>query len=383
NRFVKKNDALVISSYLPLIEEIKLEIALGQWPQIWRPFEFRTHTIPDQQLRKKLTEKIAKKNEENIDNILSFLIFELLPVCYLEDFTAQNDLIEKLPWPKSPKFIFTSNNFHTDEIFKLWTALKVDKGTKYYIGQHGNNYYTKKNISPTIEEKTADKFITWGWTNGLSNYKSGFIFNTAGKKKNNYNNKGGLLLIEGTYDLKGVTWDTYSEFDEYFKDQKKFVTHLTEIPKKNLKIKLYPGFQNKHFKEDSRWLDFDPSLRIIKENSNIRNLIKNSRLVVHSYDSSGILELLSLNVPFIAFLYNKTEHLRDSAKPYYNLLEKEGIIHYNVDSAIFKINEIYENIDKWWKSDNVQEARNIFCKKFARTSKNPGYDISKIINTIP
>ena len=44
----------------------------------------------------------------------------------------------------NPEFIFTSNNFHTDEIFKLWSAIKVERGTKYYIGQHGNNYFIKK-----------------------------------------------------------------------------------------------------------------------------------------------------------------------------------------------------------------------------------------------
>ena len=31
------------------------------------------------------------------------------------------------------------------------------KGSKYYVGQHGNSYYTLK-IFPRIEEKTTDKF---------------------------------------------------------------------------------------------------------------------------------------------------------------------------------------------------------------------------------
>ena len=44
--------------------------------------------------------------------------------------------------------------------FKLWTATKVVSGSKYYVGQHGNNYYTRKNKFPRIEEKTADRFIT-------------------------------------------------------------------------------------------------------------------------------------------------------------------------------------------------------------------------------
>ena len=36
---------------------------------------------------------------------------------------------------------------------------------------------------PRIEEKTSDKFFTWGWQNNDSKFKPAFIFNTAGKKK--------------------------------------------------------------------------------------------------------------------------------------------------------------------------------------------------------
>ena len=36
NRFVLKNDGLIIYSYLPHKENAKLEFALGQCPQIWR-----------------------------------------------------------------------------------------------------------------------------------------------------------------------------------------------------------------------------------------------------------------------------------------------------------------------------------------------------------
>ena len=143
---LKKNDAFIINSYLPLREEIKLELSLGQWPQMWKRLEYKIEKSPNQQLRKKLTSKILKKSDDNLENALSFLLFELLPVCYLEGFTDLQKITEKLPWPKSPKFIFTSNNFHTDEIFKLWSAIKVERGTKYYIGQHGNNYFIKKII---------------------------------------------------------------------------------------------------------------------------------------------------------------------------------------------------------------------------------------------
>ena len=53
------------------------------------------------------------------------------------------DVVDLQPWPKNPKFIFTSNNFYRDELFKLWTATKVVSGSKY-VNQHGNNIIHEK-----------------------------------------------------------------------------------------------------------------------------------------------------------------------------------------------------------------------------------------------
>jgi hypothetical protein len=47
-----------------------------------------------------------------------------------------------MKWPEKPKFIFTSNCFDGDEVFKVWTALKVEQGISYFVGQHGNNFGT-------------------------------------------------------------------------------------------------------------------------------------------------------------------------------------------------------------------------------------------------
>ena len=139
-KFIRDNDAFIINSYLPLKSEIKLELSLGQWPQIWK-FQWNKFynwpeiiKHPDKLLRKKLSEKFEIRPNTNIENILCSLLFELLPVCYLEGFMDLQKIVDKQPWPKSPKFIFTSSNFNTDEVFKLWTANQINSGTKYYIG---------------------------------------------------------------------------------------------------------------------------------------------------------------------------------------------------------------------------------------------------------
>ena len=379
NNFVKNEDAFIINTYLPYIEEIKLQFALGQFPQIRKRESLKIDYECKKTTREKLTKKLINKTSNDLEDILRILLFENLPVCYLEGFEKLNDIVTKLSWPKSPKFIFTSNNFHTDEIFKLWTGIRVENGVKYYIGQHGNNYFTKKHSFTRVEEETSDKFFTWGWNNDLPKFVPAFIFKTAGKKKGVYSRNGGLLLIEEALSQKFFTWDNFSRFENYFKNQKEFVNKLNKLPRKKLTIRLAPQYQNNKQNEKKRWLDFDSSLRIDSGSTDIRYLISRSRLVVHSYDSTGLLETLSLNVPTLAFWQDELNHLHENIKPHYQKLVDVGVIHLNIDSVTSKINDIWDDIDTWWYQENLQNVIKEFCDKFAKDCSNPSKKMASLL----
>mgnify|MGYP000882953767 CR=1 FL=1 len=383
-RFIKNNDALIINSYLPKWEEIKLELALAQFPQSWIREDLNIVAKPDQIIRKNLTKNIIFRSNNKLKNNLCELLCELLPVCYLEGYKDLNRIVEKQKWPKNPKFIFTSNNFFTDEIFKLWTANKVELGKKYYVGQHGNNYFTRKNIFtrhryPRIEEKTSDKFLTWGWSNGQSKFVPSFIFKTTGKKIYNHNSKGGLLLIERSKSFRYDIWDSSNEFNKYFESQKIFVKNLDLEVKKKLTIRLHPRYQDGKYYEDLRWREFDKTLNINSEDISIRHLIKKSRLAIFSYDSTGLLETLSCNIPTLVFWQNNFEHLRESVIPDYQTLVDSGILHFSPESVANKVNEIWRDVDQWWRNKNIQKTRLNFCKKYARLSNSPIVDLKKIL----
>jgi hypothetical protein len=421
----KNNDAFIINSYLPKKEEIKLQLALGQCPQLWASPRLEITKEPDRALRKSLANQVLSKSENelenvvhdsfcsagilsakgatktvsvssrlgacatsgphklscNLENVLSVMLLELLPVCYLEGFVGLNKLVKQLPWPKRPKFILTSNNFDTDEVFKLWAAEKAASGSTYIAGQHGNNYGTYRYMAPAIEETTADKFLTWGWTDGLPQHAPAFVFKTAGKKAEYYNPQGGLLLIEVCLTHRLTTWDGAYEFGQYFEDQQKFISELANTPKQGLTIRLHAARRYLKWNEELRWQTFDPSLKIDTGGVAIRNLIAQSRLVVHSYDSTGILETLSQNIPTLAFWQNGFDHLRDSAKPYYQLLVDVGIIHLSPESIARKVNDIWDDVNGWWAQSSVQAARKQFCGRYARLSRNPLQELKKILAT--
>ena len=380
NKCVRKSDALILSSYLPVTDLVRFELSLGQVPQMWRPPSHDCTAQFNHALRLNLAETISGLGDTKLEKLIAELVFQAMPICFLEGFGTLRAQALALPWPDQPKFIFTSNAFDTNELFKVWSAEKTAQGTKYFVGQHGNNYGTHRYYNKSVEEITADKFITWGWKDNLPQHEPAFLFKRPRKMKEKRRYRHGLLLIEVHYPHRNTTWDGVYEFKEYFQEQTEFIRHLRKDVRETVKIRLHSGYTQFPFSEPERWYEFDHELDIDLGAHPISNLTTRSRLVVHSYDSTGILESLAANIPTLAFWQGEYSHLRDSAVEYYQCLFEAGIVHFSAESIAQKIEEIWDDIDTWWLDPTVQSARKRFCERYARNTNSPVHDLLKIFS---
>lgn len=370
-KFSRDNDGFIIGSYLPTKTMLKLQYSLKQIPIIWKSPEIeKIH--PNLIYRNILKQKYFNNKTPGLDMCIKELFFELLPTVFLEGYQKLNTIVKELDWPTNPKFIFTSNNFDADELFKIYTANKVEKECNYFIGQHGNNYGTSKYCYSEYEcLATCDRFFTWGWkTNNIT--IPAFNFKTANTKVINDCNYGGLLLIEMCIPQRCEPWDIYPDYQAYQDDQFLFVENIPESIRRKLIIRLQRRiFTPDEWFEEIRWKEKFNNINIDYGYINIKKLIEKSRLVVHSYDSTGILETLSYNIPTICFWRGGLEHLIDDAKQYYRELEKVGILHFTPISAAKKIGEIWNHIEDWWYNQNTQNAIQKFCNKYSRIEQRP------------
>lgn len=374
NKFVKKNEPFIVSSYLPNVQEKLMQLSFGMVPKNWnvRP-NFKITNMTDQVLRKNLRDQLLQSRQD----IYADLLFDLLPVCFLEGFVELCARVEAHNWPSRPKFIFTSNNFASDEEFKLYTAIKTEQGVNYFIGQHGNNYGTSA-FQNIIEECIPDHFISWGAGNKSTNVKVGFNFKLAGVKvKHNPNGK--ILLLLSHLPHRDSTWDVYAEHALYFKEQIDFISAIENDLALMLKIRLHPAHEQMNYHEKEKLLLAKGKLMFDNQKKSFHDLLSESRLVVFSYDSTGILETLALNIPTLAFWQNGLSHLNESAKHNYEILVRAGIFHLTPQSIAQKINKVSLDIDYWWNQKSVQNAREQFCEQYARTSKKPVRDLRKIL----
>lgn len=377
--FSRTRDSFISHTYLPFWKEVQLQLAFRQVPQIWES-PVLPHVDANLNLRKSIS--LGGSGQSEFETFVRKLLPQILPICYLENYDTICQIVSDLPWPSKPKFIFTSNRFFSDEIFKAWVGEKTEHGIPYFVGQHGANYGTFFSSDYWTEITTADRFLTWGWANDSAKDLPAFVFNIASKPRKS-NPNGGLLLIElpkpDRVGLAGVN-TVYSNFDLYQEQQFRFVNALPLEIQQKLTVRLHGHWKRMRWCDDLRWKDQMPTIRVETGVAPIQNLIENSRLVVHSYDSTGILEGLASNIPTLCFWYGGLDYLHPKAKPYYEMLRNVGIIANSPEEAAKHVSLYWENIEAWWESNEVQSARQNFCELYANTVKHPVVTLKHILS---
>jgi putative transferase (TIGR04331 family) len=373
----RDDDAFVISSYLPPLQAAMLSMRLGHMPRLRGSPAVRPVAV-DANLRS--ASRLASEPREGFAGFAHNMLLQLLPTCFLEGFKSLKSQVEEAEWPRKPRLIFTSNSFDTSEVFKLWTAEKVETGCPYIIGQHGNNYGAARYCPSETEcVETADAFLTWGWRDVNRKCEPAFIFKTAGRSQGRWNPRGGAMLIETCLPHLHSAWDQYPEFATYQEEQFQFAERLPEAIRRAMTVRLHAEHRRHGWCEVERWRRRQPEVALDEGTTPISALISKSRLVVHSYDSTGILETLSLNIPTVCFWNGGLAHLRDCAIPFYELLAAAGIFHDTPQSAAEKVAAVWNDVGAWWRSEVVQRSRQSFCEQYARTQPRPVRTLSRLL----
>lgn len=369
-RLARRSDAVLVSTYLPLDVRLRLELSMGQVPQVWRSPRIAPFS-PSDDLRQEL--RLEAPGCDGFARIVRTLVPELVPTCYLEGYADLSDRASRLRRPAAPRFIYAANNWDTDELFKAWTAMHVERGVPYVTGQHGNNYGTHvwSGAAMWPERSAADRFLTWGWSDGSSRTVPAFNFRTARRRAPRLDPRGGLLLVEQTLPHRVEPHDVFAEFAGYQEAQFRFVAALPTTIRRGLTVRLYGEYRRHPWRDEERWRARCPDVVLETGLAPITSLLEQSRLVVHSYDSTGILEGLALDTPLICFWQNGLEHLLPSARPFYELLRDAGILYDTPEAAARAVAEYWADVGGWWSTAAVQGARAAFTAQYSRQVSDP------------
>ena len=182
--------AFISKTALPYFYEKKLQFKVDKliidWPEI-----DLIYSKKNKDLRSKITLE-AKESFSKFENFLRINLKEFLPKFSVENFHEIKKIANSKSYPQTPKFIFTSMLYAYDESFKIYAALQTEKKVPYYVGQHGQNYFTQIGQKFLPELDFSDNFITWGFNR--RKLKGYFNFKTIGKSYK-FKNDGNLIIF--------------------------------------------------------------------------------------------------------------------------------------------------------------------------------------------
>ena len=81
--------------------------------------------------------KFFKKSADKFDNFYNKVILKLIPFSYIEDFKEIKDYVENIQL--NPKIAFTAVGHLSNDVYKIWTASRLNKGLKLIASDHGGN----------------------------------------------------------------------------------------------------------------------------------------------------------------------------------------------------------------------------------------------------
>ena len=365
----RKQDAFFLATYLPIQDEVRMYCRLGQWPQLWR-------SVPPVQVAVDGHQRQWKVNGENrseFEACARTLIPQQIPTVYLEGYDQLVEQIAGLPWPGQPKVIWTSNSYGSDDVFKAWTAEKVEQGSPLVVGQHGGHYGVGRwSFAEDHETAISDCYLSWGWSEqGKPKIKPVGQLKAKRPLKVRHAEQPGALLVTCT--LPQHSYFMYSavvsrQWLDYFNDQCDFVENLPQAIQDALMVRLYA--HDYGWNQVSRWRDRFPDLHLDEGQTNINDLIRQSRLYISTYNATSFIESFTMNVPTVIFWNPNHWELRESAVAHFEDLKRVGIFHENPESAARHVSAIWEDVDTWWTSPGVQEVLERFKKSYCRLPEN-------------
>jgi putative transferase (TIGR04331 family) len=386
--FTRSDDYFFITSYLKFQQELLLQLKLEQIPKLWPLLALPRFDYCQAQRNwlLALPQSRIRADWHSFCQLISLLVPQHIPTAYLEGYRDLTQRVSQFPWPHRPKAIFTSNSYGSDDLFKVWAAEKVDKGTPLIIGQHGGNYgMAKWGFTEDHQIAVSDQFLTWGWTEPQQN-KLIPIGNLKGfgRAVIKPNKSGKALLVEMV--LPRYSYHMYSapvsagQWQDYFHDQVSFVKCLPEARRRDLLVRLYP--KDWGLGQVSRWRSQFPDIELDLGTRPMEKLLRKTRLYISTYNATTYLESLSLNFPTLIFWNPSHWEFRDGVQPYFDLLKEVGIFHEASESAAQQMVKVWDDIDAWWYDPKTQKAREIFCDRYARIPAKPVEILTQFFRSI-
>ncbi len=308
----------------------------------------------------------SKLSGDSFEEWISEFAIQNIPQCYLEYHHEYVRLINN-KYPKSGDFFLTFNDLNCNVPFQFFLAINYKKHI-FGSGQHGNGYgVDKRNEHEIREREISNIYFTYGWKDSKQTIP------LAMPKLINRNliiSKEILFLTScrHRYLIRFFSGPTSTKnLKDHVENPLQFLRSFKN--RKYLVIRHHPGHNIRKWNNRERIKSEFPDLKEDMNNKFYKTL-ESCSVYVADHFGTTFLEAMQSNVPCVIFLNKNSYKFRSELIPHINDLEKQKIIFYDPVIASNHLDNVINNLNKWWNNQSLQEVRRNFCKQYAYTSNS-------------
>jgi putative transferase (TIGR04331 family) len=374
----KLSGYVLSATYLPRMQELLLQLRLGS--KYKRLRVLNPPAIPaDDEARQKLV--FNESQTSDVEKLLIRLVREYLPTSFLEGFSTLRMSIRRMEFPTSPKTIFTSNRHIYDDVFNAWVADATENGSRLVLGQHGGHYGISRfpSFAERHELSVSDTYLTWGWRPSTSTL-GGIILTTVGSRRRQKRNQSRALLVtDELWSQPRAVYTDISETSNYLDHLGLLVKSLPSTIQQSLELRRHLGQSVVGHPVESWWLNQLPTIDMGDSSIPFSKIVKKAKIVIVAHNGTTLPENFSQAIPTLITWTPNWVEIRDDVKPIFAKFAEVGIFHEDPVSLANHLSAIWDNVDAWWESKEVVEARELFCSQYAKSVTHPRKFLREII----
>lgn len=351
-------------------------------------------------IRKKIFDNLDKVMRKDIEQLFStigcfddlsflnripFLLEKYFPLSLIEGSQNYKIYFDRFSSHR-PKLLLTSSIVDIKDVYAI-AAAKI-LGIKLVNAQHGGYYGYIENIAADeIEMPLSDIFLSWGWSNNDKFYEKKIVPLPSpwlSVRKKNWKKED--MIMNKEFDILFMS-SKVVRFAPAFMGES-ILTHdlapkVYQLSKKYIELMFDNGARILHKPFNAAMMTIFPELFDFQFNNTngtykttekmgkglSRSLVKKATIVVWDTPGTGFLECVACGIPTILLWSGYCDNTIESS-PLFNELEKVGVIHREVDSAIIETQKALKDIQYWMSNSNKNTAMIEFSNKFALTSDN-------------
>ena len=351
SRLQTRYDVALVHTYLGAAATIKLSVKLKQFPRNYQIFK---QVIPEVDAIDNFRRSDIGLDARNaFEAYINESVLQLIPSSYLERYSDLCDIADQVK--DKVKVILTANAHFSNDILKIWSARQVEyHKTRFLLSSHGGCLTSKFSSFQTHEEKIADSRIVWHAPLTKKQVQLPAI-KYVGRKVPVAVREDIVTLIGLGFGLfsYGMQSGPYSSLmlDE-FEQKKQFLN--CSINHFNRKIGYFPP-ANQSWEFQSRFYDFIDEERI-SSFPDYHQALKKSKLVICSYPQTTFSDALFYGVPVVLLYTEKYWTFPSHFDFLLEELKRVKIVFNDPILAATHINEIWDDPDEWWNSEEVKQV---------------------------